>query len=341
MTTIQTPLDSAQQTGPLRAAAGAVRTAQKHVPLVQIAGIILCGAYGASQVPGFLTSTNLITIGVLASLLAIASLGQTVVMMIGGIDLSVGNMLTAGAVLVPTAASRLHLPFVVAAVIGIVVAAAVGAVSGWISDYFRVHSLIITLAVGTCVQGAILVVTHGTPTGSVPNWLSNLTMPSATTLGLGVPPVIVIWIALVAVTSVIFYRTVLGRQIFALGTNRRASSLALVRTRALWVGVFAFSAAAALAAGVLVGSFSGSGDVNVGNSYLFQSVAAVLIGGTLMEGGRGDFIRTAVGAMLMTTISTTLTSLNYDASVIQILSGVLIFVVVLNSSRERSARDRV
>jgi ribose transport system permease protein len=195
--------------------------------------------------------------------------------------------------------------------------------------------------VGSCVQGLILVSTRANPTNVVPQWLSNLTLPDSTTFGVGIPPVVVGCVLAAIVGTVVLYRTALGRRLYAVGTNPTAAGLTLIRTRRVRIGVFAFSAAMAMIAGLAVAGFSGSGDLNIGDNYLFLSVAAVLIGGTPMEGGRGDFIRTLIGALLLTCISTTLTSLNYADSDIQILSGLLIFLVAANSSRELSARDRI
>jgi ribose transport system permease protein len=318
-----------------------LKTSQKRLPIAQLVGIVACLLYGAAQVPSFLSSANLITIAVLASLLTIAAFGQTALVIIGGIDLSIGSLISAGAVLVPFYSDKLDLSFVLVAVIGVALAAAVGAISGAISSVLEAHPLIVTLAVGACLQGVILVATQGAPSGVMPEWVSSFTLPSSQSFGVPIPPVVVVCVLAAVVGTVLLYRTILGRHLYALGTNPQAARLALVRTRAVWISLFAFSAAMGLLAGIAIGSFSGSGDVSVGNSYLFLSVAAVLIGGTPMEGGRGDFVRTLVGALLLTCISTTLTSLNYPSAYIQVLSGALIFLVAANSSREQSARDRV
>jgi ribose transport system permease protein len=318
-----------------------LRDAQRRLPLVQMLGIVVCLAYGASQVEGFVSRPNLITIGVLASLLAIVSIGQTAVVIVGGIDLSLGAILSAGAVLVPFYTVKFDLPFVLVGVVAIGAAAIVGAISGTISKVFGAHSLIVTLAIGSCVQGLVMVSTRGNPTGVVPQWLSDLTLPSSTTFGVRIPPVIVGCVLAAILGTVVLYRTALGRRLYAVGTNPKAAGLTMIRTQIMWISVFAFSAAMAMIAGIAVAGFSGSGELTVGDSYLFLSVAAVLIGGTPMEGGRGDFMRTLVGAFLLTAISTTLTSLNYSNAYIQILSGLLIFLVAANSSRELSARDRV
>jgi ribose transport system permease protein len=336
-----TVIDQAGSIGTRSSPISVLKTAHKRLPVAQLVGIVVCLVYGAAQVPSFLSSANLMTIAVLASLLTIAAYGQTALVIVGGIDLSIGSMISAGAVLVPFYTDKLDLPFMLVVVIGVVLAGVVGAISGLVSSVFEAHPLIVTLAVGACVQGAILVATRGAPTSVMPEWVSGLTLPSRRTFGVGIPPIVVICVVASGVGTVLLYRTVLGRHLYALGTNPQAARLALVRTRIVWVSLFAFSAAMGLVAGIAIGSFSGSADVNVGNSFLFLSVAAVLIGGTPMEGGRGDFARTLVGAVLLICISTTLTSLNYPSAYIQILSGALIFIVAANSSRERSARDRV
>lgn len=336
-----TPAAAAPTQAPWRRGVRHLAAVQARVPVVQLLGIAACLGYGAARVPDFVSRTNILTIGVLASLLALTALGQTGVIMMGGIDLSVGNMLSFGAVVVPYYATSWHLPFLLVALAGLAAGAIVGTVSGWVSYHFGVHPLMITLATGTCVQGAILVTTQGSTSGLVPNWLSSISLPTSKTFGIGIPPVICICLLLTVVSIVVLSRTPFGRRLYAVGTNQRAAGLALVHTQRVWIGVFAFSAMCAVVAGILVGSFSGTGDPHVGDPYLFLSVAAVLIGGTAMEGGRGDYPRTVIGAVLLTVITTTLTSLNYGSADIQILSGLLIFLIVLNSSRERSARERI
>ena len=314
---------------------------QKRLPVLQCLAIVAGVAYGAAKVPGFASRPNLTTIAVLASFLALAALGQTVVVILGGIDLSVPNLIALGAVLIPYAAQTLHVPFLAAAAVGIMAAAAVGATSGWISYYVGVHPMMVTLAVGTCVQGCVLVATRGgSLSAPVPLWIGEASLPTGTTFGIGIPPIISFWIVITIVSSVFFYRTRMGRRIYAVGINPRAASLALVRPERVWIAAFALSAACGAVVGVVLAGFSGTGDVLLGEPYLFQALAAIVVGGTAGS-GTGDFLRTGVGALFLITLSTLLISLNNDPADIQILSGALIFVVVLIYSRERSASSRI
>ena len=314
---------------------------QKRAPIVQLAGTAICFIYAMHEVPGFGDKSNILTIAVLTTFLALSALGLTFVLMLGGIDLSIGNMIGFGAVLVPTYATDLHIPFGLCILLGVIVAALIGAASGALSYFLGVHSLMITLALGTCVEGWTLIESSGHYGVATPGWVETASRPTATTLGVGIPPLVCVAVAVTLVSLVILYRTPLGRRIFAVGVNQHAASLALMRPARVWVGAFVFSAVAATLIGVMLGGFSGTSDATVGDPYLFQGVAAVVVGGTAFGGGRGDFLRTVVGALFLTVLSTTLVSLNYDAADTQIISGILIFLVVTTHSRERSARSRV
>ena len=314
---------------------------QERVPVIQGLAVVLCVAYAADHVPGFTGKSNVLTIAVLASFLALAAAGQTIVIMLGGIDLSVGSMIAFGAVLIPYYANHWHQPFLLVAAVGVAVCAVIGGASGWLSYHRGVHSLMITLAVGACVDGWILVATRGQATSPSPSWLSQATVPAGRTLGVGIPPIVVGSLVVLALSIVILSRTRLGRRIYATGANRSAAAYTLVRPDRIWIGSFALSAAIAAAVGVFIGGFSGNGDTTVGTPYLFEGIAAVVVGGTVFGGGRGDYLRTVVGAIFLTVLSTALVSLNVDPADTQIISGLLILAVVVIYSRERSARSRV
>ena len=314
---------------------------QARVPVIQGIAIVVCVAYAAGRVPGFTSKSSILTIAVLASFLALSAVGQTLVIMLGGIDLSVGSMIGFGAVLVPYYASHWHLPFLLVAVVGVAVCGLIGVASGWLSYHRGVHSLMITLAVGACVDGWVLVSTRGNASSPSPSWLAQASVPTGKTFGLGIPPIVAGCLVVTALSVLILARTKLGRRVYATGANGRAALYALARPDRIWIGSFALSAAVAAAVGVFLGGFSGNGDTTVGTPYLFEGIAAVVVGGTVFGGGRGDYLRTVVGALFLTVLSTALVSLNVGPADTQILSGLLILVVVVIYSRERSARSAV
>jgi len=134
--------------------------------------------------------------------------------------------------------------------------------------------------------------------------------------------------------------TVIGRWIYSTGSNVRAADLALVPTRWIWVGAFAFSALTAAVVGVLLAGFSGSGQASIGEPYLWESLTAVFIGGTTF-GSRGDYWRTVLGALLLIELTTVLIGNGFTYADQRILSGVLILLIVSLYGRDRRLRDRV
>jgi ribose transport system permease protein len=148
------------------------------------------------------------------------------------------------------------------------------------------------------------------------------------------------WIILAAVISIVLLRTPIGRKLYLAGAGPKSADLAGVRTRRVWVSAYAASALLAGLAGVLLAGFSTGGDTNVGNTYLFPGLAAVIVGGTMM-GGRGDYLRTCLGALIVTTLNFVISVLNLDSASQSVVFGVLILLVVALYGRERRLRDRV
>ena len=140
--------------------------------------------------------------------------------------------------------------------------------------------------------------------------------------------------------AIFLQRTPPGRRLYATGANMRAAEMALVRTRVVWMGVFAFSALIAAVTGILLGGFAGAADASLGTNYLWQGLTAVIVGGTAF-GARGDYWRTVLGSLLLIVLGTLMIGNGYDTADQQILYGVLLFVVVFFYGRDRRLGDRV
>jgi ribose transport system permease protein len=313
---------------------------QRRYPLLQ--ALVLTGlfAYGAATIDGFTERSSIYSMLILACFLGFAGAGQTVVILLGGIDFSIPAFISGGAIMTAELLGSHHWPF--PAVLALIVALALvgGAFNGYVSHRFEVQPLIVTLGTGTVVAGALLIWIKGGAKGSAPEWLAKLSSPTGTTFGLGVPAALVLWLALSVVLGIILHRTVAGRRVYLTGANPRAAELALIRTRRVWAGAFALSAVCSALVGVLLAGFSGSGDVTIGDPYLFQGLTAVIVGGTMM-GGRGDYWRTALGALLLTVLSTILVSEGLQNPDQQMLFGALILLVVAGYGRDQRLRDRV
>ena len=327
---------------PRRAARSAtVRRLATETPALQLVVLAIVFAVTALTISGFLTRPSLYSVLVLASFLGIAAAGQTVVILIGGIDLSVPTLIGAGDLVGPMLGGRgWSFGLVIVFVVG--TGAIVGAVNGFIVRRFGASPLIVTLANGAIVYGLSAAWTNnGFAKGAVPGWVSSFSSPIGHTFGIAVPPVLVLWAVLAVILGVVLHRSVTGRHIYATGANARAAELVGVRTLRVWVGAFALSGASAATVGLLLAGFVGAATVGVGNPYLFTSLAAVLVGGTSLVGARGDYTRTVLGALILTLITTVLVGHGAGVATQEVVFGVLILVFVGLYGRDRRVRDRV
>jgi ribose transport system permease protein len=314
--------------------------AQRRAPLLQILALVLLFMWGASTIDGFSTETSIDSMLVLAALLGLAALGQTLVLVLGGIDFSVPGHIVMGAIVV----SQLYgtngwsAPLAILAVV--VIAGVLGAITGVIVHRWRVQPLIVTLGMGALSAGGAVAWTAGKLTGTAPPFLSNLTTATGTTFGLSIPPVVVIWAVVAIIGAVVLHRTIAGRHLYFFGANPRAAGLARINTGRVVIGVFMVSAIASGLVGVLLAGFAGA-DQTLGDPYLFSGLTAVIVGGTTFMGARGDYTHTVIGALILTVLTTILVGKGYDQADQQIIFGVLILLVVASYGRERRLRDRV
>lgn len=297
-------------------------------------------AVGAFTINGFASRGSISSMLILASILGIASAGQTLVVVLGGLDLSIAALMTLADVAIPQLlSSGWNIVATLATVIA--VAMAIGAWSGFVSRWLVVHPLIITLGVGFMVDGGLLAWTKGAPNGSAPVWLTRM-VSAATHMG-PVPfaPIVVVWFGVAVVTLVLAHRTRFGRQLYALGSNPSAAEFVLIRPRLIWTCVFAFSGLTAAVAGIMLSGFTGYGDVSSGNPYLFDTVAAVVVGGTSLLGGRGSYLQTIAGTLILTELSVILVGYGVSPDFMQTIFGALIIGFVVLYGRESHVRARV
>jgi ribose transport system permease protein len=320
--------------------AQAIVRAQREYPLMQVAALVVIFLYGSVSLDGFDSRLSISSTLVLAGLLGFAAAGQTLCVLVGGIDLSVAAWIVAGATITVQLMGASHWPAVeVLALIAALSLAAGGAV-GYICHRFRVQPLIVTLAANSIVSGAVIVWSKAYVVGSPPFWLTQIASPAGKTFGIAFPPIVLIWAVLIVVMAVVLHRTVIGRWIYATGSNPRGAELALVPTRRVWVGCFAVSALIAAMSGVLLAAFAGGGDATIGDPYLYTALTAVIVGGTAF-GARGDYTRTVLGALLLTELTTVMIGHGFNYADQQIVSGVLILLMVAFYARDRRIRDRI
>jgi ribose transport system permease protein len=295
---------------------------------------------GTALIPGYSAAFSIRSMLVLATLLAVSSVGQTLVILLGGIDLSIPFVIGFANVV----AAQLYgdgLNFVLVGAVVLLLAALIGAANGALSAILAIHPLIVTLGVGTAVQGAVLLWTAGFPSGSAPDAMADFV-----SIGGHAGPLPVPWLvpafAVVALVMIVLLRgTPFGRRLYALGSNPTAAPLALISPVAMWTATYAISAGFAALAGVLLLGFTGSAYGDVGQPYLFQTIAAVVIGGTTLVGGRGGLSGTMAGALVLTEINTLLIGLGLTPSMVEAALGLVIVVLVSLYGREDHVRDTI
>ena len=294
----------------------------------------------ALVIPGSATVNSTRAILLLSAMLGIASIGQTLVIIVGGIDLSIPAVVGMGDVLI-TQLNGDHWSFAAAAALVVAASVVVGAVNGAISRILNTHSLIVTLAMSYIVLGGILAWTHAQYTGTVPNWLVTASSVVGNTGPIPLPGAVVLWAVCAAIVIGVLYWTRFGRRVYAAGANASASRLALGRPTRTWIGVFALSGLSAGIAGVMYAGFSGTADASVGDPLLFQTVTAVVVGGTSLLGGRGGIGRTVAGAIIVTQLTTLLLGVGLGAPMQETLLGVLMLTLVAVYGREAHVSARV
>jgi ribose transport system permease protein len=273
------------------------------------------------------------TLIILSSFLIILALGQGTVILTGGLDLSVpwvigfcGN-LAAGAISGSNIASIWVVPLV------LLLGGLIGAVNGLGIVVLGLPPIVITLAMNGILQGAALVYSNGTPSGfSSPGLHWFMTGHVA-----GVAPV-VLFIALFIVASVVLLGgTVFGRRVYAIGNSVTVARLSGVNVPRTLVLVYALSGFCSALVGILLTGFSGQASLGMGDDYLLPSIAVVVVGGTLITGGRGHYVGMLGGALLLTALQTLLDGTNLPHAVRDIIYGLVVLGAVL-ALRERSAR---
>jgi ribose transport system permease protein len=274
--------------------------------------------------PGFLAGSHLRTLSVLAAFIGIVALGQTFVIIGGGIDLSVPWVLNSAAILMTLLARGQNAPLLYAIPLILVAGALIGAVNGAGIALFGVPPIIMTLAVNVILQGGILVYTGGTPQAVAPGLIQFLAVGRLGPL----PVVAILWAGLALVASLLLSKTAFGRQLYAVGTSATVaefSGVPIVRTTMLAYTLSGFTAALA---GMLLTGYTAQAYLGMGDPYLFTSIAAVAIGGASILGGGGHYIGTIAGAFVLTILTGLLPALNLSNGALLIVYGAVILVTV-------------
>jgi ribose transport system permease protein len=289
---------------------------------------------GSILIPGYSSPFAIRAMLVIASLLAVACIGQTLVVILGGIDLSIPFVIGFANVV----AAQLYgdgWNFGLVCLLVAILALLIGAFNGYLARKLDIHPLIVTLGTGMVVQGSVLLWTAGFPSGSAPQAISDFVSIGGSAGPLPLPWVVPTLVVLSAFIILVLARSPYGRRLYALGSNPGAAPLALIDPVRMWVLTFAISALFAAVAGVLLLGFTGSAYGDVGQPYLFQTIAAVVVGGAALVGGRGSYLGTIAGVLVLTEINTLLIGMGFQPAAVQAALGLIIILLVSLYGRER------
>lgn len=277
--------------------------------------------------PNFLAPMNLMNILRQGSVAGLMAIGMTFVILTGGIDLSVGSTFGAAGMVAAMTAQNHALPAIVPLLAGLAMGFAIGGINGLVIARFKVPAFIATLGTMSFARGIALQVTDAKP---VPN-LS----PQFKEIGqgdiLGIPTPAFILLAVLVISFVLLYNCRYGRHVFAVGGSRSAATISGVKVRWVEASTYIITGLLAGLAGAVMTARVSSGVANAGTGYETDAIAAVVMGGTSLAGGRGRLWGTIVGFFFMTIMNIGLDMMNFKAPIqLMIKGGIIIFAVMLD-----------
>lgn len=312
----------------LRKADPAVATAFACIIALLIVGSI----YSTS----FLSPEYLLQQLKVASFLGVIATGMMLVILLGQIDLSVPWTVATGAMMASAAAAMGPTGVVLAIPFGILCGILIGVVNGIGVAYLRIPSMIITLATNAVAQGLMVVYTGGfSPQDSASAAMRYLATGS---LIPGVPNAVIVWALIGAATVFVLTRTTFGRSVYAIGNRERAAYLSGVDTRRVVMTAFAVAGGLSAFGGVLLAGYASKAAQSMGDAYLLPAIAAVVLGGTSILGGRGSYLGTVAGVILITLLQSILSVMQMPEAGRQIIYGIVIVVMLLLYGRAPASR---
>lgn len=295
-----------------------------------LAALLLLGVVMALLSPVFLSTQNLLNVGVQAAVVAILAFGQTFVIISGGIDLSVGSVAALTAIVTGYAAGTYGLTPLLAIALGIAAGLACGLVNGILVAYGRLPAFIATLAMLSVARGLALVLSDGVPVPqpSAVAWFGS-------TLGGWLPVPVLIMVVLGILAAFILNRTYTGRAIYAIGGNEEAARLSGINVRRQKLVIYGLASTFSAVAGLVLAGRLASGQPQAAAGYELDAIAAVVIGGASLAGGQGRAFGTLVGALVLAVIRNGLNLLNVSSFWQQVVIGVVIALAVLSDTLRR------
>jgi ribose transport system permease protein len=294
-------------------------------------GLLLAAA--AVRSPSFLEPGNLRQQLVVTSFLAVLAAGETLVILTGGIDLSIAWNLNLSAILLTQLAADGGTGWALAAALGS--AATVGLINGLGVAFLRIPSLVMTLGMNAALSGLTLVYTNGSPQGDAPGFARSLAVGRIA----GAPYALIFWLLFGLAVVFLLRRTIYGRRLYAVGNSPSAAYLSGVPVQRTLVLTYALCGLCAGLGGVLLTGYSAQSYLGMGDAYVLQAIAAVVVGGTSILGGAGSYGGTVAGAIIVVLLQNVLQIIGLRFAGQQILYGLIILGTLFVYGRSARVRE--
>jgi len=299
--------------------------------------IVLVLLVGSLYSRSFLSPEYLLQQLKVASFLGVIATGMMVVILLGQIDLSVPWVVAVGGMMATAATGWGAIGSTLAIPVGVGCGVVLGLVSGVGVAYLRIPSMVVTLAVNAVAQGLMVVHTGGfSPQDSSSPAMRFIATGQSV---LGIPNALLVWAAVGVAAVFLLTRTTFGRTVYAIGNRERAAYLSGARTRRVVMAAFALSGGLSAFGGVLLAGYASKAAQAMGDPYLLPAIAAVVLGGTSILGGRGSYVGTVAGVILITLLQSILSVMQMPEYGRHVTYGVVIIAMLLIYGRGRRHSD--
>ncbi len=307
---------------------------QNRSLLIPYGLILLLLVAAAIRAPGFVSISNLSQQLVLASYLGVIAGGQTLVILTGGIDLSIAWNLNLSAILLTQLSEQMPIFWATVAALGC--ASLVGLLNGLGIAYLRIPSLVMTLGMNAVLAGVTLVYTNGSPQGDAPQFSRDVAVGK---IGGAVPWALIFWAIFSAAVIFLLRRTVYGKRLYAVGNNPKAAYLSGVPVRWVLVLTYTLCGLCAGLGGIMLTGYSQQSYLGMGDLYVLPAIAAVVVGGTSILGGSGGYTGTIAGAITVVLLQNVLQIVGIQPAGQQILYGLIILLMLFVYGRNARVRE--
>lgn len=289
--------------------------------------------------PAFLSVNNLINLSKQIAITCILCVGMTFVLLTGGIDLSVGSIVSLLCVVISLFVTKFNIPAIIAMLMGLIIALMIGFINGVIIAKIKVPALIITLGMQIFISGFTFTICGGLPVYGIPNSLKYI---SQTQIFGFLPLSALLMLAILLIGSFLLSKTYIGRYFYAVGSNEKTSILAGINTDKVRILAFSLSGIIAGLAGIVMLSRVGSGQPAAGDGYEMDALTACVLGGVSLDGGKGNINNAFIGALVIGVLSNGMYMAGLGAFEQKMVKGlVLIAAVVLDSVQNMKTRKQV